>query len=55
MRFDAPALQLLGDDAGSAHFLEADFRVGVEIVADGGEFVGIGFDGGKRGHGSVLG
>ena len=54
MRFDPPALQLLGDDAGCAHLLEADFGMGVEIVADGGEFVGIGVDGGECGHGSVL-
>ncbi len=39
MHGDAPALQQVGDDARGAHLLEADFGMGVKIVANGDEFV----------------
>ena len=53
MHLDAPARQFLGDDAGGADFLEADFRMGVEVAADRGEFVGETFDAVECGHGTI--
>ena len=50
MHLDAPALQLVGDDAGGAHFLEADLGMGVEVAPDSSEFVGIAVDAVDRGH-----
>src|SRR2546421_199456 len=50
MDFDAPALQLVSDDAGGADLLEPDLRMGVEVAADGGEFVGIAVDAVNGGH-----
>ncbi len=55
MHLDAPALQLVGDDAGGAHFLEADLGMGVEVAADGGKLVGISVDAIDRGHVSLSG
>src|SRR6185369_9958357 len=37
MYLDAPSLQLLRDDAGSAYFLEADLGMGMQIASDRGE------------------
>lgn len=50
MHLDAPALQLVGDDAGGADLLEADLGVGVDVAADGGEFVGVAVDAVNGGH-----
>ena len=50
MHLDAPLRQLVGDDAGGSHFLEADFRMRVKIAADRGEFVGKAFDAVDIGH-----
>jgi hypothetical protein len=50
VHLDAPALQLVGDDAGGAHFLEADLGMGVEVAPDSSEFVGIAVDAVDRGH-----
>src|SRR5665213_2725024 len=50
MHLDAPALQLVGDDAGGADFLEADLGMRVQIPADRGEFVGKAFDTFDTGH-----
>src|ERR1700733_12947969 len=44
MHFDAPLLELVGDDAGGADFLEADLGMGMQIPADRDEFVGKAFD-----------
>ena len=49
MRLDA--LQLLRSDAGGSHLLEVDLGMGMEIAADGGQFIGIGVDWGKHGYG----
>src|SRR4029077_18609957 len=40
MHLDPPLRELVGDDAGGTHLLEADLGMGVHIPADGGEFVG---------------
>jgi hypothetical protein len=45
-----PLRQLVGDDAGGSHFLEADFRMRVKIAPDRGEFVGETFDAFDVGH-----
>ena len=37
MHLDDHTLQLVGDDAGRAHFLEADLGMGMQIALDGGE------------------
>src|SRR5471030_1094251 len=50
MHLDAPLRQLVGDDAGSADFLEADLGMRVQIPADRGEFVGIAVDAVDVGH-----
>ena len=50
MHLDAPLRQLVGDDAGGADFLEADFGMRVQIAADRGEFVGKAFDAVDVGH-----
>ena len=50
MHLDAPSLQLLRDDAGGAHFLEADLGMGMQIASDGGEFFGIAVDAVDGGH-----
>ena len=50
----APLLQKAGDDAGRALFLEADFRVGVEVMAQGRQLLGIACNFLDDGHGSVL-
>ena len=50
MHLDAPLREFLGDDAGGADFLEADFGMGVQIPADRGEFVGKAFDAVDIGH-----
>src|ERR1700680_4944206 len=50
MHLDAPLGQFVGDDPGGADFLEADLGMGVQIPADRGEFVGIGFDAVDAGH-----
>ena len=48
-----PLLQQAGDDAGRALLLEADFRVGVEVMAQGRQLLGITGDFLDDGHGSV--
>src|ERR1700680_4962724 len=50
VHLDAPLGQFVGDDPGSADFLEADLGMGVQIPADRGEFVGKGFDAVNVGH-----
>src|ERR1700722_13492517 len=50
MLLDAPLRQLVGDDPGSADFLEADFGMRMQIPADRGEFVGKAFDAVDVGH-----
>src|SRR3954451_6508298 len=50
MHLDAPALQLLGDDAGGADLFETDFGMGVDVAANGSEFVGIAVDAVNGGH-----
>src|SRR5437016_7746133 len=50
MHLHAPSFQLLRDDAGSAHFLEADLGMGRQIASDGGEFFGIAVDAVDGGH-----
>ena len=50
MDLDAPLRQFVGDDAGGAAFLEAYFRMGVEVAADGGQFVGESVDAGDCRH-----
>src|ERR1700704_6781134 len=50
MHFDAPLRQLVGNDPGSADFLEADLGMRVQIPADRGELVGKGFDAVDVGH-----
>ena len=50
MHLDAPSLQLVGDDAGGAHLLEADLRMRVQVAADRGEFVGKAVDAVDGGH-----
>jgi len=44
MRFDAPRRELRGDDVRSAVFLEAEFRVRVQIAAQTRELVVIAAD-----------
>jgi hypothetical protein len=53
MNLDAPLRELIGDDAGGADFLEADFGMGMQVAADRGEFVGEGIDTVDRGHGVI--
>src|SRR6202171_4490002 len=50
MHLDAPLRQSVGDDAGSADFLEADLGMGMQIPSDRGEFVGKTFDPVDVGH-----
>src|SRR5260370_12951283 len=50
MHFDAPLRQFVGNDPGSADFLEADLGMRVQIPADRGELVGKGFDAVDVGH-----
>src|SRR5216684_1368490 len=50
MHLDAPLRQLVGDDPGSSHFLEADLGMRVQIAADRGEFIGIAVDAVDVGH-----
>ncbi len=51
MHLDAPLLQLVGDDARGADFLETDLGMRVKIAADRGEFVGKAVDAVDIGHG----
>ena len=51
MHLDAPLRQLVGDDAGGTHLLEADFRMGVQVATDRGQFLGIAVDAFDGGHG----
>src|SRR5882757_7209156 len=44
MHLDAPLRQFVGDDAGGAHFLEADLGMSVKVAPNSGEFVGETFD-----------
>src|SRR6266404_3394260 len=50
VHLDAPLREPVGNDPGSADFLEADLRMRVQIPADRGEFVGKGFDAVDGGH-----
>jgi hypothetical protein len=50
MHLDAPLRQLVGDDAGRAHFLEADLGMGMQVAPDRGEFVGEAFNAVDQGH-----
>jgi hypothetical protein len=50
MNLDAPLRELFGDNPRSADFLESDLGMGVQIPADGGEFVGKAFDAIDSGH-----
>src|SRR6266404_7407662 len=50
VHLDAPLREPVGNDPGSADFLEADFGMRVQIPADRGEFVGKGFDAVDVGH-----
>ncbi len=50
MHLDAPLRQLLGDDAGGADFLKADFGMRMQVAADRSEFVGIALDAVDVGH-----
>ena len=50
VHLDAPLRQFVGDDPGSADFLEADLGMRVQIPADRGEFVGEAFDAVDQGH-----
>ena len=54
MHRDTKTLEFLGDDAGGAHLLEADLGMGVEVAAQGGQFVGIGTDAVDRAHGGSV-
>ena len=51
MHRDAPGGELLGDDRGGALLLEADLRMGVEVVPPGDEVVGEAGDAVEDGHG----
>ena len=50
MYLDPPSGELFSDDARCAMLLESDFRMGVKIAADGGEFVGEAVDQSDVGH-----
>ena len=39
MHFDAPFLELLRHEFGGAEFFQAEFRMGVDVAANGGKFV----------------
>ena len=51
---DAPVGERLGDHVGSAVFLEAQFRVGMDVAADGGDGGRVGQDGFDQVHGSPV-
>ena len=51
MHRDAPGGELFGDDRGGALLLEADLRMGVEVVPPGDEVVGEAGDAVEDGHG----
>ena len=53
MHFNAPGCELLGDDFGGAEFFQPQFGVGVQVPADGGEFVVIAADSVENGHQKV--
>ena len=53
--FDAPAAQMLGDEASGAQLLHAQFGVGVDVLPDGGEFGQPGGDGVDHGAGHAVG
>src|ERR1700730_18936734 len=53
MHLDAPLLELVGHDPGSADLLEADLGVSVQIPADRSQFVGIAVDAVDVGHGVI--
>ena len=50
VHLDTPLRQFVGNDPGSADFLEADLGMRVQIPADRGEFVGEAFDAVDVGH-----
>ncbi len=50
MHFDAPLRQLVGDDAGRPHLLEADLGMRVQVAPDRGELVGEAFNAVNQGH-----
>jgi hypothetical protein len=47
---DAPLREFLGDNSRGPHLLESDLGMGVQVPADGGEFVGKGVDARDIGH-----
>src|ERR1700726_1045087 len=53
MHLDAPLLELVGHDPGSADLLETDLGMGVQIPADRSQFVGIAVDAVDVGHGVI--
>src|SRR4029453_11503056 len=55
VHLDAPLRQFVGNDPGSADFLEADLGMRVQIPADRGEFVGEAYDALDVGHLSLSG
>jgi hypothetical protein len=50
MHLAAEGLEEVGDDAGGAHLLEAELRMGVQVAAQGRQLVGIGLDAVDRAH-----
>ncbi|MFB0490379.1 hypothetical protein ABIE45_002965 [Methylobacterium sp. OAE515] len=54
MHLAAEFLEEIGHDAGGAHLLKAELRMGVQIAAQGSQLVGIGLDVVDRAHVSEL-